>query len=85
MIRLLAHTLPLYCQQVVSFSVFLCHARQAYWRERGGGGRGAKLYDREKASSPIKRSILFGLALEPGDHSQCIFVNRRKSKGIIIK
>jgi len=43
---------PLPSASCPSFSVFLCVAGQAYWRVRGGGGgcgRGAKLYDREKA------------------------------------
>jgi hypothetical protein len=41
----------------LSFSVFLCVAGSAYWRE---GGRGAELYDRNKAWGSINRSILSG-------------------------
>jgi hypothetical protein len=44
-----------------SFSVFLYMvAGRAYWRGWGGGGRGAKLYDREKAWPSLDHSILSG-------------------------
>ncbi len=48
---------PLSRHQVVSvFSVFLCVAGRAYWRERGGGG--PESYNDEKAWSSINHSIL---------------------------
>ncbi len=42
----------------LSFSVFLCVAGQACWREWGGGGNS---YDRKKVWSSIYNSILYGL------------------------
>ncbi len=51
---------PLPSASCLSFSVFLCVAGQAYWRESGGeGGRGgAKSYHHEKAWFSINHSIL---------------------------
>ncbi len=52
----------------LSFSVFLCVAGRACWRERGGGGEGVpKSYDSEKDWSSINHSILYGL--DPGAKS----------------
>ncbi len=58
--RLLSHPLTISC---LSFSVFLflCVPGRGYRFERGGGGgRGAKSYDREKAWSSINQSLLSG-------------------------
>ncbi len=53
------HYLP--SASCLSFSVFLCVAGRAYWRERRvGGGDGAKSCDGEKAWSSINHSILSG-------------------------
>ncbi len=50
---------PLPSANCLSFSVFLCLAGRAYYRERGGGGeRGAKSYNRKKAWPCINHSIL---------------------------
>ncbi len=44
-----------------SFSVFLCVAGRAYWRERGGEfGHGVESYNRKKAEPSIDPSILSG-------------------------
>ena len=52
---------PLPSASCLSFSVFLCVAGRAYWRERRvGGGDGAKSCDGEKAWSSINHSILSG-------------------------
>jgi hypothetical protein len=69
MIRLFAHHLPPppSSQQVVSISQSFCvsaverRLKRGDWREGGEGGRGAELYDREKAWPSIKHSILSGL------------------------
>ncbi len=66
-IRLLAHPFPppppIPSANCLSFSVFLCVAGPASWRERGRGGerRWAVSYERKKAWSSINRSILFSL------------------------
>jgi hypothetical protein len=53
---------PLLSASWLSFSVFLCVAGSAYWRERGElGGRGTESYDRKKAWPSINRSILYEL------------------------
>ncbi len=53
---------PLPSADCLSFSVFLCVALRAYWRERGVGKvEGAKSYDGEKASSSIIHEPLPGI------------------------
>ncbi len=49
----------------LSFSVFLCFAGDAYWRERGGVGGGNKSYDVDgkKAWSSINFQYFLGYAL----------------------
>ncbi len=66
MIRLLAHPpssslLP--SASCLSLSVFLGVAGRAFWREKGEGGGGAKLYDLEKAWPSINHSILSARSL----------------------
>ncbi len=63
----------------VSFPVFVCVADRAYWPEReGGGGWGAKSYDREKTCSSINHSIFFGL------EDNKVFVSRLQAE-ILLK
>jgi hypothetical protein len=55
--------LPLPAASCLSFSVFLCIARRAYWQENGeGGSGGAKSYDGEKAWPSLNHLILSALS-----------------------
>jgi hypothetical protein len=64
MIRLLAHPRPTSCQQLVSLSQSYCVLPVELADGREGGGRGAKLNDRDKAFPSINHSILSGLERE---------------------
>jgi hypothetical protein len=64
----------------LSFSVFLCVAGRAYWREREGGG--AKAHERENACSSINHALLYAVVLrctttclEPFLYGKLIFLN----------
>jgi hypothetical protein len=69
-----SHSPPLLLRSssCLSFSVYLCVAVRAYWRERGGGN--LKLYAGKKAWSSTNHSILYGQLFRGFPYYFCLMI-----------